>query len=352
MVGNAVMSLVLGGGILAAAPQLIRAINCPEAIFADATTYLRVGAFTIVFNGVMMAATAILRGFGETRIILSLGLIAYTLYLLSVYVLVFGKGPFPELGVFGSALATLLVRASAVLALLVVLARKLKLVPELWDHSVGERWDRMKQLFDLSWPGAIDNLAYGFYQVILVSYIATYSVAMLLSRTFTLTLTAVLTVILMAISQANEVIVGYRLGGGRAGEINACVVRASFIAAVLTTASAILLCLFAQPLIGRFTDQPRIHELARELLWLTVFVQPFSAVNTILFHSLKARSDVVFPVVGTQAMMWGLSVPVAYYLVVKMQLGVVGLWYVLIMEEALKSAFLLIRWQILKGKLS
>ncbi|MBG85660.1 MAG: siderophore biosynthesis protein [Verrucomicrobiales bacterium] len=345
MVGNAFVSLALGAIILLTATHLLSAINCPEKIFVDATTYLRVGAFTILFNGVMMAATSTLRGYGETRIILFLGVIAYAVYLLSAYCMIFGKGPLPELGVFGSALATLIVRASAVIALLFVFARKLKLIPAFWRHTLVEQKLRIKKLFDLSWPGAFDNLAYGFYQMILVSYIATFSVAMLLSRTFTLTLTAVLTVVLMSISQANEVMVGYRHGGNRPKEINPCIFRSSLISTLLTTAFAILLYLFAGPLISLFTDQPRIHELAKQLLWLTIFVQPFSAVNTILFHSLKTMGDVVVPVAGTQIMMWCLSVPVAYYLAVKMQLGVVGLWYVLIMEEALKAAFLLIRWR-------
>ena len=71
--------------------------------------------------------------------------------------------------------------------------------------------------------------------------------------------------------------------------------------------------------------------------------------NTILYYSLKAVGDVVVPVVGTQIMMWGLSVPVAYFLVVEAGFGVSGLWYVLLAEEALKALFLAWRWRTYKG---
>ena len=54
--------------------------------------------------------------------------------------------------------------------------------------------------------------------------------------------------------------------------------------------------------------------------------------------------DVKIPVAGTQIMMWGLSVPVAYFLAVSSGMGVIGLWYVLIMEEVLKALFLMLRW--------
>ena len=42
--------------------------------------------------------------------------------------------------------------------------------------------------------------------------------------------------------------------------------------------------------------------------------------------------------------MWGLSVPMAYFLAVSSGMGVIGLWYVLIMEELLKALFLILRW--------
>jgi Na+-driven multidrug efflux pump len=43
--------------------------------------------------------------------------------------------------------------------------------------------------------------------------------------------------------------------------------------------------------------------------------------------------------------MWGLSVPIAYFLVVEAGFGVSGLWYVLLAEEALKALFLVWRWR-------
>ena len=346
MLGNAIVSVSIGVMILALAPWLISAINCPAEIVSDAVVYLRVGAFAILFNGVMIAATTTLRGFGETRLILFLGIFAYAAYLTSAYVLIFGAGPLPELGVLGSALATLIVRFTAVVALLVVLVRRLKMRLFFWQDSGEATMTRARQMFGIAWPGALDNFAYGFYQMILVSFIATYNVAMLLSRTFTLSLSALLTVLLMSISQANEVMVGYRHGARKFTEVTQCVIRSSAVAIVVTTGCAILLYSFAKPLVGLFTKQPQILEFAQELLWLTIFVQPFSAVNTILFHSLRATGDVLVPVVGTQIMMWGLSVPIAYHLAVTMGMGVIGLWYVLIMEEALKAIFLLVRWRL------
>ena len=350
MTANGVVSCILGFVIWMTAGPLLSAINCPAEIFTKSLIYLQVGAFTILFNGVMMAATATLRGYGETRLILMLGILAYAIYLVSEIVLIFGWGIIPELGVLGSALATLLVRVTAVIALVLVLARRLG-IAFLSPFNMKSRLRRARELFALSWPSAIDNFAYGFYQMILVSFIAVQSVEMLLSRTFTLTLTAVLTVVLMAISQANEVLIGFRHGAKRDQDLTASVVQAAAVSTVLTTGIAILLFVFSRPLIGMFSSQPVVQELASQLLLITIFVQPFSAVNTTLFHSLRALGYVFVPVAGTQLMMWGLSVPLAYLLAIKFDLGVIGLWYVLLMEEALKAVFLCLLWHFRRKKL-
>lgn len=340
---NFICSVLLGAWLLMAGPYMASLINTPDVIYADTVLYLQVAALTIIFNGMMMAATATLRGFGRTRTILVLGLFAYAIYLIAEYVLIFGLGPIPSLGVAGSALATLLVRGLAVAALAIVLYRQLKL--RFKQMPSGKALKRqVRELFTLSYPAAADNLAYGVYQMVLVSFIARFDVVMVLARSFTLTLSSFLTVMLMSLSQGNEVMVGYRYGAKRLGDVYRCAMQAALTATVLTTSLAFVLYYFAESLFGLFTDQIAIISLGRELLWLTIFVQPASALNTILFHSLKTLGDVHVPVIVTQIMMWGLSLPLAWWFVIHLEQGVIGLWWVLIIEESLKALYLLYRW--------
>ncbi|MEM7543775.1 MAG: MATE family efflux transporter [Pseudomonadota bacterium] len=343
IVANCLMSGAIAMILLIGARSIANGLNAPPIIVDDIVVYLRVAAVALLFNGLMMAATSSLRAFGRTRVILALGLIAYALYLGSVYVLVYGVGPFPELGVLGSALATLIVRIFGAAVLFVVVVRTLGLKIGLFLRA-QELAHHFRPMLRLSYPSAIDNTAYGIYQMILVSYIARFDVAVILSRSFTLASSAVLTVVLMAISQSNEVLIGYRYGAKRYIEVYWCAIRSAAVAALLTTTLSAVLFFFAEPVIGLFTDDLNIIGAAKHLLYLTIFVQPLSALNTILFHSLKTLGDVVVPVVATQIMMWSLSVPSAYWLAVSLEMGVTGLWYVLIFEEGLKAIFMLYRF--------
>ncbi|MEM7465350.1 MAG: MATE family efflux transporter [Pseudomonadota bacterium] len=346
---NAIVSTFVAIGLFLGAELFARALNAPASIYADIVIYLRVAAFAIFFNGVMMAASSSLRAYGRTKVILALGVAAYSLYLCVLYALVYGAGPLPELGVLGSALATLIVRTFGAAVLFYVVVSRLHIRLDLFTR-VRQLAKEFRGMLKLSYPSAVDNTAYGFYQMILVSFIARFDVAVILSRTFTLAVSAVLTVVLMAISQSNEVMVGYRHGAGKNQQVYACVMRSAFIAAAITTGLAIALYSFSDSLISLFTDNKDIIATCGELLFLTILVQPLSSLNTVIFHSLKTIGDAFVPVLITQIMMWSLSVPLAYFLAVSLEFGVVGLWYVLVFEEGLKTIVLLIRFSILSRR--
>jgi len=344
ILANAGLSLMIALVMGLAGPLFVAWVNTPPEIVDDAVLYVRVIAVALTFNGFLMAAVGVLRAFGHVKTILVLGIFANVLYISLEYVLIHGWGPVPSLGVFGSALSTLIVRVTGVLLLVWVLARQLQLRYGV-VRLLGDLRARVAKIFKLSYPSVLDNVAYGFYQLILVSLIAGLGVASVLGRSYTLALTAFLTLIVMTISQGNEVLVGYKVGAGHHEDARRRGLRSAAIAVGLSTLVAGVFYLLAGPLINLFTRDAAIHALARELLFLTLFLQPVSALNTILFHSLKASGDVYVPVAASLGIMWGVGLPLAYLACVTWGYGVVGLRYAFILEEGLKAAFMVYRWQ-------
>jgi len=343
IMANAALSLLIALVLLVAGPIVVELINTPAEIVDNAVLYINVIAVAMTFNGFLMAAVSALRAFGHVKTILVLGLLANVLYIVLEYVLIYGYGPIPELGVFGSALATLSVRVSGALLLVWVLTRNLQL-----RYRTGMSFKRLvilaKHLFNLSYPSVMDNVAYGFYQLFLVSFIAGLGVATVLSRSYTLALTSFLTLIVMTISQGNEVLVGYQFGAGRGADVYRRAIRSAGIAVFLATGVSVLFYLFSDQLIGLFTEDPEIHRMANALLFLTIFLQPVTTLNAILFHSLKATGDVYVPVIASQLVMWLVGFPLAYFVCIPLGQGVIGLWYVFILEESLKATFMFYRW--------
>ncbi|WP_198670778.1 MATE family efflux transporter [Oceanicella sp. SM1341] len=341
VLANALLGLAVGALLALAAPLLLRLLDTPAALTGEAHRFILIVAAAMGFNGFMMAAIPCLRGFGRNRTILGLCLVAYTLYLGAEYVLILGWGPVPALGVTGSALGTLGMRVVCAVALGAVMVRGLgvNLSPR------AAPWGRVGRLFALSLPSVSDNIAYVFYQLITLGFITGFGLAGVLARAYTMVATSFLTLVIMAVSQANEVRLGWHGGGGRPEAVQGMALRAAGAAMLLATALAAALHAGSGLFLGLFTDDPEVLALGRELLLLTVALQPGFALNTVLYHALKGVGDVRWPAAASLAVTWGMGLPLAWLLAVHLGQGVRGIWLAMIAEEVVKAALMLARWQ-------
>jgi Na+-driven multidrug efflux pump len=297
----------------------------------------------MVFNGFMVASIACLRGFGRSRTVLVMGVFAAMFYIAAEYTLILGWGSVPALGVLGSALGTLSMRVVAAAALAVAVISLLGL--RLHFRSALASRKLLGRLFALSFPSVSENIAYSFYQLILLSFAAGFGVVAVLARAYVLIAATFLTLVIMAVSQGNEVLVGYQRGAGATHATYHQALRSALVAALAAGGLAALIYLGSDVFIGLFTHDPAVLALGGQLLLLTVFLKPGYAINAILYNSLKAVGDVRWPVMVSLGVTWGFSLPLAWLLCVHLEQGVPGIWYALIAEECVKALLMYLRWQ-------
>jgi putative MATE family efflux protein len=119
-----VVSLTVGALGVFLTPHILDAMGTPAEARADAIAYLRVifsaMPFMYFFSYVMMAQ----RGTGDSRTPFYFSLVTVGLDVILNPMLITGFGPFPELGIAGSATATLLAQTVTLLAMIVHLYRK------------------------------------------------------------------------------------------------------------------------------------------------------------------------------------------------------------------------------------
>ncbi|HHH41150.1 MAG TPA: MATE family efflux transporter, partial [Chloroflexi bacterium] len=118
-----IVSLVLGGLGLAIARPLLVLLGADAEVLPLGMAYLRVafgGTFTLIL---VFAINALLRGAGEARLAMGVLFLSTAVTVVMEPALIFGWGPFPELGVAGSAWAFVLGFGAGLAMQMVILLR-------------------------------------------------------------------------------------------------------------------------------------------------------------------------------------------------------------------------------------
>lgn len=341
-IASVILGLAIAVVLIGGATFFADWINTPEEIRGDVLIYVYAISLNFICYGFINTALAALRGFGRTLEILWLGVLGNIIYLALEYALIYGAWGFPELGIYGAALSTLLIRILKVAMLIWILKWKLGLSV---FHVPPRLWANTKKIFKLSYPSVSEALAYQLYQLFIVSLIAGLGVAAVLTRSYALTITQILAMITLVISHGNEVLVGYDKGAGDNDVAYRRAVRTAVTTGIILMGIGGLLWLFGDMLLGLFTQDAAISGAARNILLLHVASIPFQTINLLLFNSLKAVGEVNRPVLCNVAITFVVAAPLAWLFVSVLDHGVPGLWYAYIIEEIIKASAMFLLWR-------
>jgi Na+-driven multidrug efflux pump len=81
------------------------------------------------------------------------------------------------------------------------------------------------------------------------------------------------------------------------------------------------------------------------VLRLGMVLEPGRVFNIVIINALRATGDARFPLLIGVASMWGLWVPLAWYLGIECQLGVAGVWMAMCCDEWLRGVLVYRRWK-------
>jgi len=148
-----------------------RLLHIPEPMVAIGIPFLQLRAVSIFFMFLFFALIGFLRGVKNTRAVMYFYVIGAVIFVFFDYVLIFGKLGFPELGFYGSAIASIIqyviMFGAACLYIIYHAAyQQYGIAFRLPDVKI------MRSIFSLSWPVMIDKAALQAERVWLTRLIA------------------------------------------------------------------------------------------------------------------------------------------------------------------------------------
>ncbi|MEL7253045.1 MAG: MATE family efflux transporter [Pseudomonadota bacterium] len=327
---------------------LFLAMGQEAQVSADAALYLSIVGFGLLPALLVMVLKSYLAALERTQVVLWVTVGAVGLNVLVNYALIYGNWGFPEMGLRGAAIASLVVTTASLLVLMVYVAR---VTPEhtLFTRFWRPDWEALAQVFRLGWPIGLTSLAEaGLFAAATVMMgwlgkvpLAAHGIAMqLASLTF---------MVHMGLSNAATIRAGQAFGrqDGRGLADGARVVLAlstGFAALTMIAFLAvpeILVTLFLNP---AEPERDAVIVVGVALLAAAAMFQLMDAAQVMALGLLRGVQDTRAPMVIAAVSYWIVGVPASYGLGFTFGFGGVGIWLGLAVGLALAAVLLLARF--------
>lgn len=294
-------------------PELLHLMGASETIVRTGHGYTRVlfaGNFIILL---LFLINAIFRGAGDATIAMRSLWLANLCNLILDPLLIFGVGPFPELGVTGAAVATTIGRGVGVLYQFRRLAGEGKRFAIRREHLRFEP-PIAATLLRLSGTGIFQILISTTSWIGLVRVVSTFGSQALAG--YTIGIRVILFAILPSWGMANAAatMVGQALGAKKPERAEAAVWRAGFYNLWFLGAVGALFLLTAPLLVRAFTADPAVARYATACLRIVSAGFLFYAYGMVLTSAFNGAGDTWTPTLINLGCFWLWEVPLAWVL--------------------------------------
>jgi putative MATE family efflux protein len=318
-----------------------------EDIAFSYITVLFVGGFTMIF---MMLINAVIRGTGDAVTPMIILGVSVAINIGLDPLLIFGLGPFPEMGATGAAVATVIARGIGFVAVGIVLSRRFKPSHpfDRYNYSLSLAW----RIITIGVPASIQMLTRSFAGIILIGIVAAFGTAAVAAYGIGMRIMLLMLMPGFAFAVSSAILVGRNLGAGKPGRAERSAWATAFIYLGLLAAMVIMLLAAPRFWVGVFDDTASVIDLGSLFIYIAApsfLLLPFALV---LGRSMSGAGVSVPPMLVTVSVLLGVRIPLAFALAKFAGLGAVGVFWAVAIPTAMEGfvMMLLFRTGIWKHK--
>lgn len=316
----------------------------PNHIAGLGQQYLAIVGGTLFFQALLQTVSSILRANGFTRDAMFVSIFMNVIHLVGNYIFIFGLFGIPEMGVEGVAISTAISRALALMVIFRIMYLRLPIKFNLKDYVTIEI-TYLKKILKIGIPTAGENLCYNTMQLAITAIIAILGASSLTTRVYTQNIMSYILLFGMAMGQGTQILIGHRVGAGDFDGAYRQLLKSQRYSFFITIVVAVVVNLISKPLLGIFTNDKEIISMGSSLLLLCLILEPGRTFNLVVNSSLRATGDAAISVKIGVISMFGICVPLAYFLGIYLGYGLPGIWVAFIVDEWLRGIAMYLRWK-------
>lgn len=355
-----VLSLALFVLILLAKP-LMYLMKQPEEVVVLAMPYLDLVAFSLIPLIIFQGFKQFSDGLSLTKYPMYATILANVVNVALNYVLIFGKLGFPQMGIVGAAIGTLISRVIMLFFLWYLLKNKSKSKAYVTNIKLFVLNNSMiKKILNLGFPSAMQM----FFEVAI--FTAAIWLSGLLGKNpqaanqIALNLSSMTFMVAMGLSVAAMVRVGNQKGLRDFVELRRIAFSIFLLGLGLAFIFAILFLVFHNMLpkiyvdlndVSNFNDNTEVVSIAATLLIASAIFQLSDSAQVIILGALRGLQDVKIPTLITFVAYWLIGFPISYFLGKEEVYGSFGIWLGLLVGLTSAAILLFFRFNYLTKRL-
>ena len=293
----------------------------------------------------MFTIGATLRGSGDTKTPLRIGIWMNIVHIVLDYVLIFGVF-FEGMGLQGAALASVLARLFAVVLLFHHLFHKKLISNRLNDWQI--KMKLMKDLINLGLPASTERLFMRFGQIIYFGMIIRMGTEVYAAHTLAGNFTIFASVIGTGFAVATTTLVGKSLGAGDIEAVKHYSISSIKLMTISMTTALFVTFLLSSKISTIFTTDIVVIGLITTVLAIDLITQPATAIVASLTAILQAGGDTKFPMYMTAIAIWAIRTGGVYFIGIYLGWGLVGAWIAIALDNYFRATLLMLRYRSLK----
>ena len=302
-------------------------IGQPDELLSLIRPYFIVNLISVLFVGVFNTMKQFLDGITHTKVAMWVMILGNIINILGNWMLIYGVGPFPELGLLGAGISTMGSRIlMAIIMVGVVMTRKKF---ESYRHDIIHSHINMpdfKEMNRLGWPVALqlamESAAFTL-SCVMVGWLGTIPLA---SHQVMITISQLFYLVLSGMAAALAIRISHFVGQKDFVAVRQNAWDGWRLSLMFSLIMGIPITLFRHQIGGLFTDNVEVQQnVAMLIIWLMIY-QFGDGLQYTFANSLRGIACVKPMVTYAFIAYFVISLPLGYTLGFPCHLGIMGIW--------------------------
>lgn len=314
--------------------DILRLMGAEPAVIETGRTYTTImfgSSFTIFF---LFLINAIFRGAGDASLAMRTLILANGINIVLDPCLIYGVGPFPELGVTGAAVATNIGRGCGVAYGIYYLFFSNNRI-QLGRAHAALKASVLWTILRISFGGVAQMLIATASWVFLMRIVSEFGGAAVAGYTIAVRIMLFIILPAFGLSNATATLVGQNLGAKLPERAEATVWKVMQYVSYYMLATAVVALVLDDQLIGLFSTEPEVVSYGVTCLQIFSFGLVFFGISGTSVQAFNGAGDTMTPTWINFFCFWIVQVPLAYVLALILDVGPEGVFWAVFVSDVL-----------------